>query len=88
MKGPWPEGKREWCASEREITQNPREFRHVKVCVCQRPLGKLDIFRSVVSCFFLAILIFGGCFWGSEKGIWRLPAGIFSTAVGYAAGCP
>eukprot|EP00439_Symbiodinium_sp_Y106_P064092 s3378_g10.t1 len=27
-----------------------------------------------------------GCFWGSEKGIWRLPAGIFSTAVGYAAG--
>ncbi|CAJ1401681.1 unnamed protein product [Effrenium voratum] len=27
-----------------------------------------------------------GCFWGSEKGIWRLPYGIFSTAVGYAAG--
>merc|ERR1719217_846178 len=28
-----------------------------------------------------------GCFWGSEKGIWRLPGeGIFSTAVGYAAG--
>jgi len=28
-----------------------------------------------------------GCFWGSEKGIWRLPFGIYSTAVGYAAGC-
>jgi peptide-methionine (S)-S-oxide reductase len=27
-----------------------------------------------------------GCFWGSEKGIWRLPRGIFSTAVGYCAG--
>jgi peptide-methionine (S)-S-oxide reductase len=30
-----------------------------------------------------------GCFWGSEKGIWRLPAGdggIYSTAVGYCAG--
>eukprot|EP00591_Stephanopyxis_turris_P003764 CAMPEP_0195526574 /NCGR_PEP_ID=MMETSP0794_2-20130614/27724_1 /TAXON_ID=515487 /ORGANISM="Stephanopyxis turris, Strain CCMP 815" /LENGTH=322 /DNA_ID=CAMNT_0040657299 /DNA_START=28 /DNA_END=996 /DNA_ORIENTATION=- len=27
-----------------------------------------------------------GCFWGSEKGIWRLPAGITSTAVGYCAG--
>lgn len=27
-----------------------------------------------------------GCFWGSEKGIWRLPGGgIHSTAVGYAA---
>ncbi|CAE7578974.1 msrA [Symbiodinium pilosum] len=28
-----------------------------------------------------------GCFWGSEKGVWRLPGGgIISTAVGYAAG--
>merc|ERR1719389_583104 len=28
-----------------------------------------------------------GCFWGSEKGIWRLPGGgILTTAVGYAAG--
>jgi len=31
-----------------------------------------------------------GCFWGSEKGIWRLPTngpgGILTTAVGYAAG--
>jgi len=27
-----------------------------------------------------------GCFWGSEKGIWRLPAGIHSTAVGYCGG--
>uniref|UniRef100_A0A7S4B5B9 peptide-methionine (S)-S-oxide reductase n=1 Tax=Chrysotila carterae TaxID=13221 RepID=A0A7S4B5B9_CHRCT len=27
-----------------------------------------------------------GCFWGSEKGAWRLPFGIHSTAVGYAAG--
>mmetsp|Transcript_63173 Transcript_63173/g.150631 ORF Transcript_63173/g.150631 Transcript_63173/m.150631 type:complete len:247 (-) Transcript_63173:306-1046(-) len=26
-----------------------------------------------------------GCFWGSEKGAWRLP-GVHSTAVGYAAG--
>lgn len=36
----------------------------------------------------MKLLIFGnGCFWGSEKGIWRLPgSGIFSTAVGYAGG--
>jgi len=28
-----------------------------------------------------------GCFWGSEKGIWRLPGGgIHTTAVGYCAG--
>ena len=27
-----------------------------------------------------------GCFWGSEKGIWRFPYGIYSTAVGYCAG--
>ena len=26
-----------------------------------------------------------GCFWGAERGFWRLP-GVFSTAVGYAAG--
>lgn len=34
------------------------------------------------------ICVFGnGCFWGSEKGIWRLPGGgIYTTAVGYAAG--
>jgi len=31
--------------------------------------------------------VFGnGCFWGSEKSIWRLPKGIHSTAVGYCAG--
>ena len=27
-----------------------------------------------------------GCFWGSEKGNWRFPRGIHSTAVGYCAG--
>lgn len=33
------------------------------------------------------VAVFGnGCFWGSEKGIWRLPKGIHSTAVGYCAG--
>lgn len=33
-------------------------------------------------------LVFGnGCFWGSEKGAWRLPGGgIYTTAVGYAGG--
>merc|ERR1719345_576557 len=32
------------------------------------------------------VVFANGCFWGSEKGIWRLPFGIHSTAVGYAAG--
>ena len=27
-----------------------------------------------------------GCFWGSEKGQWRFPQGIYSTAVGYCGG--
>jgi len=33
------------------------------------------------------LVLASGCFWGSEKGVWRLPGGgIYSTAVGYAAG--
>merc|ERR1711966_469425 len=33
------------------------------------------------------VAVFGnGCFWGSEKGTWRMPKGIHSTAVGYCAG--
>lgn len=33
------------------------------------------------------VAVFGnGCFWGSEKAMWRLPKGIHSTAVGYCAG--
>lgn len=36
---------------------------------------------------FETIIFANGCFWGSEKGIWRLPGGgIYSTAVGYAGG--
>ena len=35
---------------------------------------------------YLALAMFGmGCFWGAEKRFWQLP-GVYSTAVGYAAG--
>lgn len=36
----------------------------------------------------MKVLVFAnGCFWGSEKGVWRLPGGgIHTTSVGYAAG--
>eukprot|EP00927_Polykrikos_kofoidii_P071246 TRINITY_DN67542_c0_g1_i1.p1 TRINITY_DN67542_c0_g1~~TRINITY_DN67542_c0_g1_i1.p1 ORF type:complete len:281 (+),score=43.11 TRINITY_DN67542_c0_g1_i1:59-844(+) len=36
---------------------------------------------------FKVCVFANGCFWGSEKGIWRLPGGgVHSTAVGYAGG--
>lgn len=36
---------------------------------------------------FQVCVFANGCFWGSEKGVWRLPgSGIYSTAVGYAGG--
>eukprot|EP00928_Gymnodinium_smaydae_P017559 TRINITY_DN16713_c0_g1_i1.p1 TRINITY_DN16713_c0_g1~~TRINITY_DN16713_c0_g1_i1.p1 ORF type:complete len:334 (-),score=36.50 TRINITY_DN16713_c0_g1_i1:44-1045(-) len=36
---------------------------------------------------FQVCVFANGCFWGSEKGIWRLPGnGIYTTAVGYAGG--
>lgn len=36
---------------------------------------------------FQVVVVANGCFWGSEKGMWRLPGGgIHSTAVGYAGG--
>eukprot|EP00501_MAST-03F_sp_TOSAG23-6_P000885 GSMAST32.ASY1.ANO1.921.1 assembled CDS len=34
---------------------------------------------------FRRLVVGTGCFWGSEKGFWRLP-GVYSTSVGYAAG--
>ena len=34
----------------------------------------------------LQVAMFGlGCFWGAERKIWKMP-GVYSTAVGYAAG--
>ena len=33
------------------------------------------------------LALFGlGCFWGAERKFWQLP-GVYSTSVGYAAGC-
>ena len=36
--------------------------------------------QGLQTCVFAA-----GCFWGTEKGFWRLP-GVYSTAVGYVDG--
>ena len=45
-----------------------------------------DMTHVVPDGFKVAVFA-NGCFWGSEKGIWRLPGdGIYSTAVGYCAG--
>jgi len=36
---------------------------------------------------YKTLVFANGCFWGSEKGVWRLPGGgIHTTAVGYAGG--
>eukprot|EP00009_Paramoeba_aestuarina_P008738 CAMPEP_0201520842 /NCGR_PEP_ID=MMETSP0161_2-20130828/12903_1 /ASSEMBLY_ACC=CAM_ASM_000251 /TAXON_ID=180227 /ORGANISM="Neoparamoeba aestuarina, Strain SoJaBio B1-5/56/2" /LENGTH=242 /DNA_ID=CAMNT_0047919349 /DNA_START=113 /DNA_END=841 /DNA_ORIENTATION=- len=34
---------------------------------------------------FHRIVVATGCYWGAEKGFWRLP-GVYTTAVGYAGG--
>jgi peptide-methionine (S)-S-oxide reductase len=35
----------------------------------------------------LALAMFGlGCFWGAERKFWKVQPGVYSTAVGYAAG--
>ena len=34
---------------------------------------------------FQRMVFANGCFWGSEKGAWRLP-GVYTTACGYSAG--
>ncbi len=37
----------------------------------------------------LEIADFGlGCFWGAERKFWRLPAGVWTTLVGYQAATP
>mmetsp|Transcript_42404 Transcript_42404/g.73759 ORF Transcript_42404/g.73759 Transcript_42404/m.73759 type:complete len:354 (-) Transcript_42404:169-1230(-) len=49
-------------------------------CVLHNPM-------DVVPDGFKVAVFANGCFWGSEKGIWRLPGGgIYTTAVGYCAG--
>merc|ERR1712091_767927 len=32
-----------------------------------------------------SVVLGTGCFWGTEKGFWRLP-GVYATSVGYCAG--
>ena len=56
-------------------TPSTRRARPTHLLICaQVPEGhKVAVFAN-------------GCFWGSEKGIWRFPYGIYSTAVGYCAG--
>ena len=53
-----------------------RELRHV---ILDTPLGAPLVAGQTAAQFGC------GCFWGAEKGFWRLP-GVVTTAVGYAGG--
>ena len=62
--------------SKRSVHERTRKVFHV---ILKKELNaELNQYEEVIH--------FGcGCFWGAEKGFWRLP-GVISTAVGYAGG--
>ena len=66
----------------------PAQYQKVACLVFTRVQLKRagDYSRNAAVCSHGSQMVFAnGCFWGSEKGAWRLP-GVFTTACGYAAG--
>lgn len=57
-------------------TPIPTSERHVVLGTALKPPLSTSQQEALFGC---------GCFWGAEKGFWRLP-GVISTAVGYAGG--
>ena len=63
-------------AVAKHLRESSRELRHV---ILGTPLGAPLLPGQSEALFGC------GCFWGAEKGFWRLP-GVVTTAVGYAGG--
>jgi peptide-methionine (S)-S-oxide reductase len=67
----------------------PFENLTILFCFTQNLTDHVSLFsfiKTEVPKGYKEAIFANGCFWGSEKGIWRLPKGIHSTAVGYCAG--
>ena len=64
-----------WLTSKEPSTDSANERHAVLGTALRAPLLS-DQEEAIFAC---------GCFWGAEKGFWRLP-GVVSTAVGYAGG--
>lgn len=71
--------------AERALAGRPHRLRSMGALTTHHVLGTpLRPVDDWPECFEVAVLA-AGCFWGLEKGLWRLP-GVYSTSVGYVGG--